>query len=186
MGTHKPGIPMGGRPIVERVLEAVAGLAAVVVGSGDGVPTGTLVVSEDPPGGGPVAGIAAGWAAIQEVPYAAGLAPSAPDVVVVLAGDLPLLTAGHVEALVEAVRSADPGERVAVTVSTSGPNWLCAAWPSRLLAARLAAVGDPSGVSVRRLLEGVPRVEIDDAADVAVDVDTPAELEAARRRLDEG
>ncbi len=185
MGRHKPGIPVGGRPIVERVLAALAGTPAVVVGSGEGVPTGTPVVSEEPPGGGPVAGIAAGWTAIRAVSYAAGPGPSAPDVLVVLAGDLPLLTPGHVAALVQAVRSAGPEERVAVTVSSSGPNWLCAAWPSGLLAARLAAVGDPAGVSVRRLLEGVPRVEIDDDAYVAVDVDTPAELDAVRRRLDE-
>lgn len=186
MGRHKPGIPVGGRPIVARVLEAVAGLPAVVVGSAEGVPAGTRVVSEEPPGGGPVAGIAAGWAAITMRTYAAGLAPSAPDVVVVLAGDLPLLTSGHVDALVEAVRAARPEERVAVTVSSSGPNWLCAAWPSGLLVARLAAVGGPSGVSVRRLLGDVPRVEIPDPDDVAVDVDTPAELDVARRRLGEG
>jgi molybdopterin-guanine dinucleotide biosynthesis protein A len=186
MGRHKPAITVGGQPIVARVLEAVAGLPAVVVGSAEGVPSGTLVVSEDPPGGGPVAGIAAGWLAIKEQSYAAEPAPSAPDVVVVLAGDLPLLTAGHVEALVEAVRSALPEQRVAVTVSSSGPNWLCAAWPSGLLERRLAAVGGPSGVSVKRLLGHVPRTEIPDAGDVAVDVDTPEELDVARRRLNEG
>ena len=138
------------------------------------------VVSEDPPGGGPVAGIAAGFACLTTGPYAAELGPSAPDVVVVLAGDLPLLTREHLEALVSAV-----DDRVAVTRSSSGPNWLCSAWPSALLRLRLAAVGGPAGVSVRRLLGQVPRIEVPDVADVAVDVDTPAELEAARRRADE-
>lgn len=183
MGRHKPGIAVGGSPIVARVLAAVAGLPTVVVGSGDGVPEGTPVLSEEPPGGGPVAGIAAGWAALHEVSYAAEPGPSAPEVVVVLAGDLPLLTPAHVRALVEAVRAAQPEQRVAVTMSSSGPNWLCAAWPSPLLVTRLREVGGPAGVSVRRLLGEVPRVEVPDTDDVAVDVDTPEELEAVRRRV---
>ena len=180
MGRHKPALVVGGRPIIERVLDAVAGWPVVVVGSAEGVPPGTRVVSEDPPGGGPVAGIAAGFACLTTGPYAAELGPSAPDVVVVLAGDLPLLTREHLSVLVAAV-----DDRVAVTRSSSGPNWLCSAWPSALLRLRLAAVGGPAGVSVRRLLGQVPRIEVPDVADVAVDVDTPAELEAARRRADE-
>lgn len=180
MGRHKPAIVVGGRSIIERVLAAVAGWPVVVVGSAEGVPARTRVVSEEPPGGGPVAGIAAGWAALTTGPYAAELGASAPDVVVVLAGDLPLLTREHLAALVAAV-----DDRVAVTRSSSGPNWLCSAWPAELLRDRLVAVGGPAGVSVRRLLGEVPRVEVPDVADVAVDVDTPAELENARRRADE-
>lgn len=181
MGRHKPAIVVGGRPIIERVLSAVAGWPVVVVGSAEGVPGGTPVVSEEPPGGGPVAGIAAGWAALTTTwAYAAELGTSAPDVVVVLAGDLPLLTREHVAALVAAV-----DDRVAVTRSSSGPNWLCSAWPAELLRDRLVAVGRPAGVSVRRLLGEAPRIEVPDVADVAVDVDTPVELEVARRRADE-
>jgi molybdopterin-guanine dinucleotide biosynthesis protein A len=180
MGRHKPAIVVGGRPIIERVLSAVAGWPVVVVGSAEGVPGGTRVVSEEPPGGGPVAGIAAGCAALTTGPYAAELGPSAPDVVVVLAGDLPLLTREHVAALVAAV-----DDRVAVTRSSSGPNWLCSAWPAELLRDRLVAVGGPAGVSVRRLLGEAPRIEVPDVADVAVDVDTPVELEVARRRADD-
>lgn len=180
MGRHKPALVVGGRPIVERVLDAVAGWPVVVVGSAEGVPSGTRVVLEEPPGGGPVAGIAAGFAFLTTGPYAAELGPSAADVLVVLAGDLPLLTHEHLVALVAAV-----DDRVAVTRSSSGPNWLCSAWPAELLRLRLAAVGGPAGVSVRRLLGEVPRIEVPDLADVAVDVDTPAELEVARRRADE-
>ena len=180
MGRHKPAILVGGRPIIERVLAAVAGWPVVVVGRAEGVPAETPVVSEEPPGGGPVAGIAAGFAFLTTGPYAAGLGPSAPDVVVVLAGDLPLLTREHLAGLVAAV-----DDRVAVTRSSSGPNWLCSAWPAELLRDRLVAVGRPAGVSVRRLLGEAPRIEVPDVADVAVDVDTPVELEVARRRADE-
>jgi molybdopterin-guanine dinucleotide biosynthesis protein A len=182
MGRHKPAIVVGGRPIVERVLDAVAGWPVVVVGSAEGVPAGTRVVSEEPPGGGPVAGIAAGFASLTTGPYAAELGSSAPDVVVVLAGDLPLLTRQHLSDLVDAVVAVD--DRVAVTRSSSGPNWLCSAWPSELLRLRLLAVGGPAGVSVRRLLGEVARVEVPDLADVAVDVDTPGDLEVVRRRAE--
>ncbi|WP_199921586.1 molybdenum cofactor guanylyltransferase [Intrasporangium calvum] len=179
MGRHKPAIHVAGRAIVERVVGAVGGWPLVVVGSGAAVPEGTRVLSEEPPGGGPVAGIAAGWAALTTGTDAAGLAPSGPDVVLVLAGDLPFLTRAHLEALVAAADGS-----VAVTWSSTGPNWLCAAWPAELLRERLAAVGSPAGVSVRRLLGDVPRVEVRDEADVATDVDTPEDLEAARRRAD--
>ena len=182
MGRHKPAIVVAGRPIVERVLDAVADWPAVVVGRAEGVPAGTRVVSEEPPGGGPVAGIAAGFAFLTSGPYAAELGPSAPKVIVVLAGDLPLLTREHLSALVAALDSVD--DRVAVTTSSSGPNWLCTAWPAELLLRRLAAVGGPAGVSVRRLLGELPRIEVPDLAAVAVDVDTPDELEVARRRAD--
>jgi molybdopterin-guanine dinucleotide biosynthesis protein A len=182
MGRHKPALSVGGRPIVVRVLAAVAGWPVVVVGSAAGVPTGTRVVSEEPPGGGPVAGIAAGWAALTDGSYAAELGPSGPDVVVVLAGDLPLLTREHLEVLVTAVAR---GHGVAVTRSSTGPNWLCSAWPADVLRVRLAAVAAPSGVSVRRLLGDAERIEAPDDSDVAVDVDTPADLEAARRRVEE-
>ena len=48
MGRHKPGLLVGGRPIIERVLDAVAGWPVVVVGSAKGVAPGTRVVSEEP------------------------------------------------------------------------------------------------------------------------------------------
>lgn len=185
MGRHKPGISVAGRPIIARILDVVAGWPVVVVGSAEAVPTGVRVVTEQPPGGGPVAGLGAGWVALTDGTYAAELGPSGPDVVVVLAGDLPLLTRGHVEGLARAVVEARPEQKVAVSVSSDGPNWLCAAWPAALFAERLSAVGGPAGVSVRRLLSGVPLLEIADRADVAVDVDTPEDLLRARRRLGE-
>lgn len=67
----------------DRVLAAVTDATPrVLVGAADAVPTGVLVVREDPPGGGPVAAAAA------------GLALLGPDtaVVALLAADLPLLT----------------------------------------------------------------------------------------------
>ncbi|WUM18125.1 NTP transferase domain-containing protein [Micromonospora sp. NBC_00330] len=82
-GLDKPALPVGGRPMRDRVLAAVSDAAPrVLVGAADAVPAGVRVVREDPPGGGPVAAAAAGLALLD------------PDVSVValLAADLPLLT----------------------------------------------------------------------------------------------
>ncbi|MEU8386531.1 NTP transferase domain-containing protein [Micromonospora sp. NPDC048843] len=82
-GVDKPALPVGGRPMRDRVLAAVSDATPrVLVGAADAVPAGVRVVREDPPGGGPVAAAAAGLALLD------------PDVTVValLAADLPLLT----------------------------------------------------------------------------------------------
>lgn len=175
MGRHKPAIEVDGVPIVERVLAAVAGLPVVVVGRPDAVPAGVRVVSEQPPGGGPVAALAAGLASLQDTTtgYAAPLAPSPPDLLVVLAGDLPLLSSSLVAALVAAAESRTA---VAVIDGPGGANWLCAAWPVALLRARLAALGDPDGASMRALVGDTEVTLVPDPTGAATDVDTPEDL----------
>ncbi|MCX5068306.1 NTP transferase domain-containing protein [Micromonospora lupini] len=82
-GVDKPARPVGGLSMRDRVLAAVGDAAPrVLVGPGDGVADGVRVTREDPPGGGPVAAMAAGLALLD------------PDttLVAVLAADLPLLT----------------------------------------------------------------------------------------------
>ncbi|MEH0928540.1 NTP transferase domain-containing protein [Micromonospora sp. CPCC 205558] len=82
-GVDKPALPVGGRPMRDRVLAAVADATPrVLVGAAQAVPAGVRVVREDPPGGGPVAAAAAGLA----------LLPPDTTVVALLAADLPLLT----------------------------------------------------------------------------------------------
>lgn len=187
MGAHKPALHVGGRPIVERVLSAARGLPTVVVGLGEGVPAGVPVVREEPPGSGPVAGIAAGLAALDALAEAGTL--EAPLVVLVLAGDLPFVTAAALAHLVAALghlpaESAGPAAEVAVAVGPGGsPNWLCAAWRVPALRRCLTAMGDPSGRSVRRLTSGARTVLVADDHGWSGDVDDPADLEAARRRV---
>lgn len=82
-GVDKPALPVGGRPMRDRVLAAVSDATPkVLVGAADTVPEGVRVTREDPPGGGPVAAAAAGLAL---------LGPDT-EVVALLAADLPLLT----------------------------------------------------------------------------------------------
>ena len=197
MGRHKPALEVAGRPMVERVVDAARPRRTIVVGSDLGVPADTATVADDRPGGGPVAGLAAGLRhldhlplrarevapdAIERSPRAGKAGPSA-DLVIVLAGDLPFVTSAHLDRLVVALRRDDAS--VAVTADDDGQrNWLCAAWRLEVLRERLADLGDPSGQSMRRLAEGTVVTEVDHRGE-ATDVDTPDELDKARRRAGE-
>src|SRR5690606_5906742 len=85
-GVSKPDVRLHGRRLLDIVLEAGAACAprVVVAPPTVAVPPGVLRTLEDPPHGGPVAGIAAGLAALREHPRAAEV----PDVLF-LACDLP-------------------------------------------------------------------------------------------------
>ncbi|MFM6849497.1 MAG: molybdenum cofactor guanylyltransferase [Terrabacter sp.] len=199
MGSHKPTLELAGRPLVARVLEAAGPHPALVVGPGQGVPDGVPVVMERVPGGGPVSGIAY---AVEAVRAGVTQVPGAPqpDAVVVLAADLPFVTSEHVERLVAALGPADHADLadgadradhahrpdLAVTVDADGrTNWLCAAWRTDALHARLAELGDVAdayGRSMRELCGGIRTVLVDDPDGLATDVDTPADLEHARAR----
>ncbi|MDN5724671.1 MAG: molybdenum cofactor guanylyltransferase [Propionibacteriales bacterium] len=162
-GSHKPAAVLAGRTLVGHVLHAVATWPVVVVGSGDGVPSGIEVVSEQPAGGGPVAAVAEG---VRQLP--------ATDVIVLLAGDLPRITHEHLTRLVTA---ADETGLACFVDGDGQPQWLCAAWRTDLLAERLATLGDPAGQSLRRLANDLPRTNlVDPTGATAQDVDTPHDL----------
>ena len=64
-GQDKAALEVGGRSLLDRVLEGAGDLGGDVVVVGDTpVPAGVLRTLEDPPDGGPVAGIATGLAAL--------------------------------------------------------------------------------------------------------------------------
>ncbi|WP_431881241.1 molybdenum cofactor guanylyltransferase [Micromonospora chalcea] len=89
-GVDKPARPVGGRPMLHRVLAAVADAdQRIVVGPSVPLPDGVRTTREEPPGGGPVAAIAAGLA----------LLDPGTTTVALLAADLPLLTAAAVTEL---------------------------------------------------------------------------------------
>ncbi|WP_435232882.1 molybdenum cofactor guanylyltransferase [Micromonospora aurantiaca (nom. illeg.)] len=89
-GVDKPARAVGGRPMLHRVLDAVADAdQRIVVGSSGPLPRGVRTAREDPPGGGPVAATAAGLA----------LLDPGTTTVAVLAADLPLLTTAAVAEL---------------------------------------------------------------------------------------
>lgn len=182
MGRHKPALEVAGLPMVERILAAAHEHERIVVGTPERVPDGVPVVRESPPGGGPVAGIAAGLEALDERPG------EGPELIAVLAGDLPFLTAEHLDELFVALTSG-PADiqrpEVALAVDHTGhANWLCAVWRADALRRRLAQVGEPAGTSVRKLLHGIRQVHVLDETGWSTDIDTPEDLDAARNRQD--
>ncbi len=157
-GVDKARALVGGRTLLDRVLAAVAAAAHVAV-----------VGPEQ--GGGPVAAIAAGLASV-----------SAPDVVV-LAADLPFVTAAAIDELRGALTTG-----VALPVDGAGRDQrLCAAWRADGLRYALAALGPPDNASVRSLIAAAPdvvRLKLRGDPPPWFDCDTPDDLAQAQRWAD--
>jgi molybdopterin-guanine dinucleotide biosynthesis protein A len=167
-GLDKAGIEIDGVTLLERALHATLAAAEVVV-VGDEVPTTRPVTwaREDPPGGGPAAGLLAGTDRFARPP----------DLVCVLAVDMPKVNAGTIARLTWAVE-ADPGVDGAVLVDETGHRQPLAAvyrLPS-LRAARPADRAAEHGLPVRRLVGDLRLVEVPTVGDEARDVDTPEDL----------
>jgi molybdopterin-guanine dinucleotide biosynthesis protein A len=168
-GQAKPQLEVGGRAILARVLDAVADASTrIVVGPPQPVPEDVVLVREQPPGGGPVAALRAGLARVPD------------DVVVVLAGDLPFLTAG----LVRSLRERLTGDGVLVVDDTGQDQLLLGAWRTAVLRAAVAGVAGPtsmrkvlSPLAVRRYRPGVEP----GMPPPWTDCDTPADLARARQ-----
>jgi len=167
-GADKAGLVVGGRTLGQRVAAALDGASRlVVVGPRPaGFPARTVTTCESPPGGGPVAAVAAGMAHV--------IAPT----VAVLAVDLPFVTAEAVTALREALGTASG----AIPVDDDGRDQpLCSVWRSAALRAALDAMGTPAGASMRRLLATVaPIVRLRGLPGTWFDCDTPADIAAAQ------
>jgi len=160
----KTALTIGGMSLLDRVVHAAVNAANVIVVGPARDLSGRQVtwVREEPPGGGPAAALAAALEGVTS------------DYLVLLAADLPLVTAGHLERLVDAV--ADDG---AVYVDFAGnEQWLCSAW-------RASALRDASltaGASLRSVLAPLSFTSIVDDM-VATDCDTPEDLRRAEELL---
>jgi molybdopterin-guanine dinucleotide biosynthesis protein A len=171
-GQAKPQLAVGGRPILAAVLDAAADAdRRIVVGPPQPVPSDVLLVREQPPGGGPVAAVRA------------GLADVATDVVVVLAGDLPFLTAE----LVRGLRERLSGNGVLVVDGSGRDQYLLGAWRTEALRTATATATGPT--SLRRVLAPLAfhrwRPEVREGEPPPwLDCDTPADLARARAIAD--
>jgi molybdenum cofactor guanylyltransferase len=176
-GVVKPALEVGGRPMLARVRAAVVGAERVVlVGPPPPDEAGLRLAArlvEDPPGGGPVAALAAGIGLVD--------AP----LVAVLAADLPFLTASVIDAL-RTTLIGTAGARAAVLIDESGrEQLLVAVWRTDALREALCALDPPSGRAMRELYAGrqIARCRIDSPAGAPVpwfDCDTEADLAQAR------
>ena len=175
-GADKPEVQVAGRALLDHALAAVAGARRrVVVGPDASARPGVPRTLEEPPLGGPVAGIDAGLAA---------LGPGGAPTVVVLACDVPRAAALVPRLLAALEAAADVDGAVAV-----GPDGhqqhLVAAYRRSALTSALDGLRRDGGVrdrAVNRLVAGMGLVTVADPEDLARDVDTwqdVAALEAA-------
>jgi molybdopterin-guanine dinucleotide biosynthesis protein A len=207
-GADKPGLAVGGTPMLVSVAQAAAaagtkrliivgplrpgavqaGLAALAAGR----PRWLVCVREEPPGGGPVAALRRGLAEVS-APWLA-----------LLAADLPFLTAAHLAALLAPdvsapdvsaadVSAADrPAADGAAAAAVAGvvladaagrPQWLTSCWRASELRTALAAYnGDSLHALLAPLRPGLTRLGTASGAGPPwLDCDTPDELAAARR-----
>jgi molybdopterin-guanine dinucleotide biosynthesis protein A len=164
-GVDKPQLKVGGRSLLDRVVAAVADASRViVVGPAQPVTGEVTFCREEPPGGGPVAAIAA------------SLPHTDADVIVVLAADLPWIAPA-----VPALLGALPSSGMALLVDPSGrANYLAAAWRRVDLVTALDTLGAPAGVPARALASLVDQVHVTDEDGWGRDCDTWDDLAEAR------
>jgi molybdopterin-guanine dinucleotide biosynthesis protein A len=169
-GADKASIEVGGATLLEHVLGALAEVPEVVV-VGEEVLTSRPVtfLREDPPGGGPAAGVLAGLSGFARPPHTT----------VVLAVDMPLVTTATVRRLVQAV--TDDG---ALLVDGDGRRqYLCAAYRTEALLAAAPPLEDQHGLAMRGLVGDLRLAEVPALPGEARDVDTWEDLLALRERL---
>lgn len=158
-GRHKPAIAVRGRTLLNHALAAVAGADRVVV-VGPVEPTDRPVrwTREQPPGGGPVAALAAGLAEIDATE------------IVVLATDLAGITAGTIDRL----RNARTADGAVLCDATGRKQWLIGVWRTDRLRAALPVA--PAGMSLFSVLSSLDVVDVPELPGESVDIDTPADL----------
>ncbi|HWS56991.1 MAG TPA: NTP transferase domain-containing protein [Actinotalea sp.] len=162
----KAAVVVGGRPMLEHALAAVAGARQLVVVGPAGLDSfGTARVQEDPPLGGPVAGLDAGLTR---------LGPAGDVPVLVLACDMPL-AAPAVADLLAALARAPAADGAALVDAEGRRQSLLAVYRREPLGAALdvlRAGGGVHGASMRRLLDGLVLVEVPDRTGAGQDADT--------------
>lgn len=174
-GFDKASIEVAGLTLLERALDALIDIDEVVV-VGHDVPTERPVTftREDPASGGPAAGLLAGLRAF--------LRP--PEWIVVLAVDMPMVSARTIRRLTSA-QFADG----AMLVDADGRDQsLCAVYVVSSLLRNAPPYGEEYGMPMRRLLEGLDlgRVpaETSQGLPESQDVDTFEDLRTVREQLE--
>lgn len=172
MGHDKASLIVGGRRLIDHVLDDLAGQETtgrvVVVAPTDlAVPDWALQTMEEPPGGGPVAGIFAGVAA---------LGAKDDDHLLVLTCDAP--RAARLAPVMVAAAAATTADGV-LAVSAGRAQYLLASYRVEALHRGLAAIspsGSAHGVSMRRLVETLAIELLPVADSLAADLDDPNDV----------
>ena len=174
-GVSKPDLTLGGVRLIDRVCAALlevcgAGCVAVVPPSVR-VPDGVARTLEDPPGGGPLAGVDAGLAA---------LGAPADAWVVVVSVDCPGIADVLAALLDEPLGDRCEGHILRGGVPEPFDQYLMGVYRvgalRRVIDEAVARRGNVRGMGVRRVLRALALERVDVSADVCRDVDTPEDV----------
>lgn len=166
-GVDKASIRVGDTTLLARALDAVGGAARrVVVGPPRALPPGVVGVSEEPRGGGPVAGLAAGLAWLSEV------AEVAEPLVVVLACDMPLIDRNVVEELVAEAAGLRCCDGVLLVDERGHQQPLAAAYRTDSLMRAIADLGTTRDAAMRSLVAPLILVDLPAGPNATLDCDT--------------
>ncbi|MGW7254666.1 NTP transferase domain-containing protein [Streptomyces sp. NPDC054834] len=175
-GADKPGLRVGGRPLLDRVLAACADAATtVVVAAPRATARPVRWAREEPPGAGPVAALDA------------GLRYTTAEHLVLLSADLPFLEAATVGRLLAALRTT-AAEGALLTDADGRDQPLVAAYRTAALRRELTTLtgahGGLSGLPLRRVTGALDLTRVPDPV-ASFDCDTWDDIAAARARIRE-
>lgn len=163
-GSDKSALVVDGASLLERALAATASATETIV-VGDPTTTSRTVTwaREHPAGGGPAAGLYAGLDALA----------GSPDLVAVMAVDMPHVTAETLTRLTQSLESAGDG---AVLVDTDGQiQPLCAVY--KIAALQRVRPDVTHNRSMKSLLDGLTINQVQALPDEARDIDTWDDLD---------
>ena len=175
-GADKPGVRVGGRALLDRVLAACPDARTTVVVA-DPRPSAREITwaREDPPGGGPLAALDA------------GLRHTTARHVLVLSADLPFLQEGTVRLLLTVLRTGG-ADGVLLTDADGRDQPLVAAYRAPSLRIELAALAKQHGtlacLPLRRLTGALDLTRVPDPV-ASFDCDTWDDIATARARIRE-
>ena len=163
-GVDKASVELRGRTLLELAVDAMLDADEVVVVAPDSVPTSRPVtfVCEDPPRGGPVAGLLTGVDALLRRPRLIG----------VLAVDMPRVT----PATMRRLREAADGHDGAFLVDADGRRQLAGVIRADRLAAVRPGLEGQHGMALHRLLAPLSLAQVPADGDEAVDIDSWTDL----------
>jgi molybdopterin-guanine dinucleotide biosynthesis protein A len=178
-GVDKASIDVAGRSLLERALAAVAGArATIVVGPDRDLPPGITGTQEQPPGGGPVAAVAAGLTSLSAQGVDDGL-------VVVLACDMPFLGTGAVERLVATARDRRDRDGAAYVDARGRRQHLAAVYDITRLRTAIGSLDQVDGAAMRHVAELLTMVEIEADPETTLDCDTWPDVRRSHELVDQ-
>lgn len=174
-GVSKPDLVFGGGRLIDRVcgalLEACGAGCVAVVPPAVRVPDGVLRTLEDPPGGGPLAGIDAGLSALGAPvdAWVVVVSVDCPGIADVLAALLDEPLGDRCEGRILRGGDPEPFDQYLMGVYRVGAL-------RRVIDEAVARRGSVRGMGVRRVLRALALERVDVSADVCRDVDTPEDV----------